>query len=95
VFFVFGFGLDGMFLELISRSVLHEIKSRETPSSARFAVLDGIQDAVVVVNSQGVVQFMNARTEKMLGYNQTYLGRNVSQVRRGKDGERCEWMISF
>ena len=60
---------------------LHEIKSRETSSqTAKFAVLDGVQEAVLVINSQGIMQFMNGRMEKLLGYNKEILGRNINNI---------------
>ncbi len=60
---------------------LHEIRSRDmNATSAKFAVLDGISDAVLVINSAGVMQFMNARLEKLLGYNKEILGRNISGI---------------
>ncbi len=60
---------------------LHEIKSRDVgQSGTKFAVLDGISEAVLVINSAGVMQFMNARMEKLLGYTKEILGRNVSTI---------------
>lgn len=61
---------------------LHEIKSRDASTqNARFAVLDGIQDAILVINAQGVVQFSNARLEKLLGVTAgSLLGKNVSTL---------------
>jgi len=60
---------------------LHEIKSRETSiQSEKFAVLDGVQEAILVINSTGVMQFMNGRMEKLLGYNKDVIGRNVSFI---------------
>jgi PAS domain S-box-containing protein len=35
---------------------------------------------VLVINSAGVMQFMNARLEKLLGYNKDILGRNISCI---------------
>ena len=60
---------------------LHEIKSRDVGAqTAKFAVLDGINDAVLVINSSGVMQFMNARMEALLGYTKEILGRNISSI---------------
>ena len=60
---------------------LHEIKSRETSvQSEKFAVLDGIQEAIMVINSTGTIQFMNGRMEKMLGYGKDSIGRNINTM---------------
>lgn len=39
-----------------------------------------IDAAVMVINSMGVIQFMNLRLEKLLGYTKEILGRNVSFI---------------
>lgn len=45
-----------------------------------FAVLDGVQEAAVVINDVGVVQFVNKHTEKLLGLTGDVVGRNVKQL---------------
>lgn len=60
---------------------LHQIQQRETSAhTTKFAVLDGIPEAVIVVSSNSVIQFMNAKMEKLLGYNAEFLGRDVREI---------------
>lgn len=63
---------------------LHEIKTRDLrnglSSQSRFAILDTLADAAMVINSQGAIQFLNVRMEKLLGYAKDVLGKNVSSI---------------
>ena len=57
---------------------LHKMKARiRNESLAKFAILDGIQKVVIVINQYGSVQFMNQHAEKLLGYDESSVGENI------------------
>ena len=60
---------------------LHEIKAkRRNEKLAKFSILDGIQKVVLVIDAVGTVQFLNQHAESLLGYDETFLGKNVKEM---------------
>lgn len=60
---------------------LHEMASKvRSDASLNFAVLDGVQKVAIVIDSTGVIKFLNKHAEKLLGYGEDAIGMNISSM---------------
>ncbi len=60
---------------------LHEIQTKTRSDQAlNFSVLDAVQKVVLVIDSTGVLKFLNRHAEKLLGFGEEAVGMNVSAL---------------
>ena len=60
---------------------VHEIKSRDLEATKeKFVVLDAIEEAAIVIDTNGIVQFQNEKMERLLGYSAEIVGRNIKEI---------------
>ncbi len=76
---------------------LHEMQSKaRSDGLGNFSVLDAVQKVVLVIDSSGVLKFLNRHAEKLLGYGEEAVGMNVSSLMpQPYSGQHASYLLNY
>jgi PAS domain S-box-containing protein len=77
--------------------MLHEVQSKmRSENLTNFTVLDAVQKVVLVIDSNGVLKFLNRHAEKLLGYGEEAVGMNVSSLMpQPYSGQHASYLLNY
>ncbi len=85
--------LSGIFLDIGQEKQLEE--ALQTSESHLRSVLDTVPDAMIVIDSRGVMQFFSSAAERLFGYSEREaVGQNVSMLMPEPDRSRHDGYIA-